>query len=189
MRSFIAAALCLSLLQTCAARIPHSYRQLAQRDADLDTTNVFLNFFNKLFRRQDMSDGTCYQDDYYNFVYNSSSGQTVCELFVDYPNETTTIDYTPVRYRIVLILRDPWLLTDTWKHIYLYLHQLRNRLRRSPHNSSLYRHRHSVHNSTCEERCTDYSDAARRVSCPARGRVRSKLQETSHGGWHFLDAK
>jgi len=111
MRSFIAAALCLSLLQSCSALIPHSYRQLAQPEAELTPSNVFLNLFSKLLRRdtssaeqglfprQDAStNSTCYQDEYYTFVYNSSFGQSICELLVDYPNETTTVDYTPVRY-------------------------------------------------------------------------------------------
>lgn len=71
-------------------------------------SNVFFDFLKKLFRRdlsprQDPSNastGTCYQDEYYNFVYNNSFGENICHLFVDYPNETTTFDYMPVRYAI-----------------------------------------------------------------------------------------
>ena len=106
MRSCISAALCLSLIATCSARIPHSYKQLAHRDPDPKPSNLIVRLFNKLFKRDlevrqsssNSSNGTCYQDDYYYFVYNSTFGEKVCQMFIDYPNVTTTYDYTPVRY-------------------------------------------------------------------------------------------
>ena len=112
MRSFIAVALCLSLTHSCSARIPHSHRQLAERDAEPESSNFVMALFKRLFTvdlipRQDApsnstqgssTNGTCYQDEYYNFVYNSSFGEDLCQMLINYPNQTTTVDYTPIRY-------------------------------------------------------------------------------------------
>lgn len=96
MKSFAAVALCLSLTNTFAnARIPHSYRQLQERDDEARSPNVIVKWLNAFLKpRQEQE--VCYQDQYYNFVANSSTGQEVCEVIgVVYPDRTVVEEYTP----------------------------------------------------------------------------------------------
>jgi hypothetical protein len=97
MKSFVAVALCLSLLSTFAfARIPHSYRQLQERDDESQSPNSIFSWFTRLLKRQQEQD-VCYQDEYYDFVTNSTFGQNFCEdLGVSYPNRTVVEDFTPI---------------------------------------------------------------------------------------------
>ena len=111
MRSFITTALCLSLIHSSnAARVPHSFRDLIQQDAELEQspsiTDRLSTFFARLFKRNletrqsnddDDDDSTCYIDEYYNFVDDMRDGPAFCHAFIEYANVTTTVDYTPTR--------------------------------------------------------------------------------------------
>jgi hypothetical protein len=100
MKSFVAVALCLSLLSTFTlARIPHSYRQLQERDDESQSPNGILDLFSPrwltrlLKRQQDI----CYQDQFYDFVNNSTFGHDFCEVLgVSYPNRTVVEEFTPI---------------------------------------------------------------------------------------------
>lgn len=98
MKSFVAAALCLSLIETFAlARIPHSYRQLQERDDQSQSPNGILNWLTRLLKRQQEQQNICYQDDFYNFVHNSTFGKKTCQaLGVTYPNVTVVEEFTPI---------------------------------------------------------------------------------------------
>jgi len=99
MKSFVAVALCLSLISSFAqARIPHSYRQLQERDDDFQSPNGIFNWFSRLLKRQQKrQQDVCYQDEYYDFVTNSTFGQNFCQsLGVSYPNSTVVEDFTPI---------------------------------------------------------------------------------------------
>jgi hypothetical protein len=95
MKSFVAVALCLSLLSTFTlARIPHSYRQLQERDDESQSPNGIFAWFSRLLKRQE---DVCYQDQYYDFVKNSTFGQNFCEVLgVSYPNRTVVEEFTPI---------------------------------------------------------------------------------------------
>jgi hypothetical protein len=95
MKSFVALALCLSLFNTFAtARIPHSYRQLQERNDESQSPNAILSWLSRLFKRQE---DVCYQDQYYDFVNNSTFGQNFCRVLgVQYPNQTVVEEFTPV---------------------------------------------------------------------------------------------
>lgn len=99
MRSYIIpAALCLSLVLNASARVPHSFQDVARRNAEPE--DGIWGWLHRLFKREiftRQSDGICYQDQYYDFVYNSSFGEAVCQALIEYPNRTTTVDYTPIR--------------------------------------------------------------------------------------------
>jgi len=97
MKSFVALALCLSLFNNFAtARIPHSYRQLQEGDDESQSPNVVLSWLGRLFKRQEDED-VCYQDQYYDFVNNSTFGQNFCRtLGVQYPNRTVVEEFTPI---------------------------------------------------------------------------------------------
>jgi sensor domain CHASE-containing protein len=99
MKSFVAVALCLSLFSTFArARIPHSYRQLQERDDELQSPDRLLNWFMRMLKRQQKrQQDVCYQDQYYDFVNNSTFGQNFCQVLgISYPNRTIVDDFTPV---------------------------------------------------------------------------------------------
>ena len=103
MKSFVAVALCLSLVSSFAsARIPHSYRQLQERDDESQSPNGVLNWFSRLLKRQQKSQqkrqqDVCYQDEYYDFVTNSTFGQNFCQNFgISYPNRTVVEEFTPI---------------------------------------------------------------------------------------------
>ncbi|KAM0723848.1 hypothetical protein Q7P37_000838 [Cladosporium fusiforme] len=115
MKSFVTLALCLSVFFTFAtARIPHSYRQLQERDERPSSPNAAVAWINRFFRRQggtepavtsdnQPSQDVCYQDPYYNFVNGSAFGRSVCQgLGIKYPNRTIVSDFTPVETRTIL---------------------------------------------------------------------------------------
>ena len=102
MRSFSALALGLSLADISTARVAHDPRpDLERRDGG----KVVFHWFNQLFRKDADSTigqrqepvGTCYIDDYFNFVHNSSFGEEFCRDYMSYPVVTEVDDYTPVR--------------------------------------------------------------------------------------------
>ena len=96
MRSFFATALCLSLIHTSVARIPHSFRELIERDAEPEAEeDGILRWLARLFKRDDPPNDICYEDGYYEFV--SGLGSDFCHEYLTYPNVTTTVDYTPTR--------------------------------------------------------------------------------------------
>lgn len=99
MKSFVAVALCLSLISSFAlARIPHSYRQLQERDEEVQSPNGVLNWFSRILKRQQKrQQDVCYQDQYYDFVTNSTFGKNTCQaLGISYPNRTVVEEFTPV---------------------------------------------------------------------------------------------
>lgn len=108
MKSFVALALCLSLILTFAtARIPHSYRQLQERNEQPKSPNAFVAWFSRFREKrqntvvtatgEEPSNDVCYLDEYYRFVNGSTFGKTVCQgLGVKYPNRTSTVDFTPL---------------------------------------------------------------------------------------------
>ncbi|GAB7330528.1 hypothetical protein MBLNU13_g02122t1 [Cladosporium sp. NU13] len=99
MKSLVAVALCLSLIGSFAfARIPHSYRQLQERDDELQSPNGLLNWFSRVLNRQQKrQQEVCYQDQYYDFVNNSTFGQNFCQVLgISYPNRTVVEEFTPV---------------------------------------------------------------------------------------------
>lgn len=95
MKSLVTLGLCLSLIITFAtARIPHSYRQLQERDDESQSPNALLGWLSRLFKRQQ---DVCYQDQYYDFVNNSTFGQNFCRVLgVQYPNQTVVEEFTPI---------------------------------------------------------------------------------------------
>lgn len=102
MRSFATRALCLTLLHTTDARVPHSFRRLVQRDAQPDPQpqeGVF-EWFRRLLKRdiRPRQDATCYEDDYYVFVGSPSLGEPFCQDYMDYPNRTVPVEATATRY-------------------------------------------------------------------------------------------
>lgn len=114
MRSFLATAMCLTLISSTTARVlkPHSYRELQERDALEEARatiqqhkthkqkNRLMRWLENFFPQRDTTasapDTTCYEDGYYEFVQNDL-GPTFCQNFMAYPNQTFTIDYTPTR--------------------------------------------------------------------------------------------
>ncbi|OQO11198.1 hypothetical protein B0A48_05454 [Cryoendolithus antarcticus] len=66
----------------------------------MDAQEGVLNWMRSLLHRD-----TCYQDDYYYFVNNSTFGETICRALITYPNETTTYDYTPTQTATVVTTR------------------------------------------------------------------------------------
>lgn len=103
MRSCAMAALCLALLHTSDARVPHSFRDLIQRDAQPESQpqgGVF-DWLVRLFKRElkpRQDDSTCYEDDYYTFVGSPSLGEGFCQHYMDYPNRTVPVEATATRY-------------------------------------------------------------------------------------------
>lgn len=101
MRSFFVGALCLSLTHPSFARVAHSYRDLISREPDQDLTFLggVKQWFARSLRRSIESrqdDFICYEDDYYNFTA-TSYGEEFCQVFLDLPDTTTIVDYTPTR--------------------------------------------------------------------------------------------
>ena len=95
--SFFAQALCLSLYSSSDAR-----PQLENRNEAIEARqprNAVVQWFGHMFRRDDghESRDVCKQDNYYYFVNNSTMGEAFCRDYLDYPNTTVTVDYTPTR--------------------------------------------------------------------------------------------
>lgn len=97
MRSILIAGLCLSLAQHSVARIPHSFKQLAERDNEPEAQSFnVLTWLSQLVKRNvQPRQTTCYEDAYYNFVSDSEFGETFCNAYMQYPNTTQTVEYTP----------------------------------------------------------------------------------------------
>ena len=106
MRSFYTAALYLALIHSSTARVPHSFRDLTDRDRDLEPElepqpqHGLMHWISRLFRRVAQTSstissagGTCYEDAYYDFVGDLEPN--FCQQFIDTPNVTVTVDYTP----------------------------------------------------------------------------------------------
>lgn len=115
MKSFTALALCLLLFFAfTTARIPHSYRQLQERNEEPESPNAMVSWLNRFLKRQDETEdpetedeaerqaasaaqSVCFQDEYYRFVNGSTFGKTVCQgIGIKYPNRTITEDFTPI---------------------------------------------------------------------------------------------
>lgn len=91
MHSLLTTALYLSFIDLSTARLPLAPRELVETNEE-----GVAGFFNKLFTRSERRQTVdCYEDDYYNFVGNKTSGQAFCQAFVDYPSTTVTVDVTP----------------------------------------------------------------------------------------------
>ncbi|KAK5135828.1 hypothetical protein LTR08_004655 [Meristemomyces frigidus] len=100
-QSFFASALCLSLISSSDARVHRKLSQLETRNANAvgahDPRNAVAEWFSHLFKRVDDLErrDVCKQDQYYNFVNNSTFGQTFCNAYLDYPTTNVTVEYTP----------------------------------------------------------------------------------------------
>ncbi|KAK4549411.1 hypothetical protein LTR36_006408 [Oleoguttula mirabilis] len=100
--SFFATALCLSLIQTSDARAHGRSSQLQIRDGKAEVQEArhgVVDWFKHLFKKDDAlerrQESTCVEDDFYNFVNNSTFGESFCQSYIEYPNTTVTADYTP----------------------------------------------------------------------------------------------
>jgi len=100
MQSFFALALCLSLAHTVSAHVS-SNQAVTDVQSGSQQDTIFKRLFSRLLgkdvERRQSTDGVCYEDQYYDFVHNSSFGQTFCQAFYSYPNQTTVTEYTPTR--------------------------------------------------------------------------------------------
>ncbi|KAK6435213.1 hypothetical protein LTR95_008598 [Oleoguttula sp. CCFEE 5521] len=85
------------MASTALARVPSSVQK---RNNKMEAQAGVLNWMKSLLHRD-----TCYQDDYYYFVNNSTFGETICRALITYPNETTTYDYTPTQTATVVTTR------------------------------------------------------------------------------------
>ena len=96
--SFFARALCLSLIRSSDAR-PQVETHNGKAVEAPEPRNAVLQWFSHMFRRDDSLEGrdVCKEDDYYNFVNNSTFGQGFCSAYLDYPDTTVTVEYTPTR--------------------------------------------------------------------------------------------
>ncbi|KAK1057541.1 hypothetical protein LTR74_014066 [Friedmanniomyces endolithicus] len=100
-QSIFASALCLSLVQPSVnARAHDRFSQLKIRNGQPVVEvaqHGVLDWANRLFRRHvqpRQSSGTCVEDSYYTFIQNLPNGQSFCQGYMNYPNETVTVDYT-----------------------------------------------------------------------------------------------
>ena len=99
MRSFMFTALCLSLVHTSYARVA----PLVERNADARPDKLVgaKRWADRLLGRDTLrpraDNATCYEDVYFRFAA-SNIGPNFCRYFMDYPNVTETVDYTPTRY-------------------------------------------------------------------------------------------
>ncbi|KAK4951348.1 hypothetical protein LTR10_010321 [Elasticomyces elasticus] len=102
-QSFFATALCLSLVHTSVeGRAHNKFAQLKIRNGqpvvEPAEQGGVLGWAQDLFRRvvkPRQSSGTCYEDLYFNFVEELPNSESFCQGYMDYPNETVTVDYTP----------------------------------------------------------------------------------------------
>lgn len=88
-------AIWLPLLETAVdARAHAKFPQLQVRDGRLvpeaKPVGWVDEWMGRLFKR-----GTCYEDSYYNFVQGLP--QSFCQTYMNYPNQTVTVEYTPTR--------------------------------------------------------------------------------------------
>ncbi|KAK1812327.1 hypothetical protein LTR12_013297 [Friedmanniomyces endolithicus] len=102
-QSFFASALCLSIVQTSVnARAHDKFSQLKIRNGqpvvEVAQNGGMFDWAHRLFRRHvqpRQSSGLCVEDSYYNIIQNLPNAQSFCQGYMNYPNETITVDYTP----------------------------------------------------------------------------------------------
>lgn len=95
MKSYTAVASCLLLSSAFAT--PHSYRELQERNGEEQSPSALRRFFDRFDRYLRPRQDVCYQDQYYTFVTNSSTGQELCEVLgVQYPDVTVVEEFTPI---------------------------------------------------------------------------------------------
>lgn len=101
MRSFATVALCLTLVHISDARVPHSFGDLTQREAEPEAQPDvgILGWLRRLLRRDldKRQEETCYEDDYYTFVGSNALGEPFCQKFMNYPNRTVPVEATTTR--------------------------------------------------------------------------------------------
>lgn len=114
MRSLPFVAVCLSLSETTFARVPHSFRDLNQRDDEAESNAKVLDrvsgWLERLFRRdlvparnlRPRQAETCVQDDYYSAAQDYPG---ICQSYMNYPTQTEYDDYTPIRYALFKIVK------------------------------------------------------------------------------------
>ena len=87
--SFLAKALWLSLVQTGvdARAMPQNGKQLQEDESAQSSTNVS-NWFGKIFKKNIETRATCDKDRWYDFVDNSTFGQSLCQALISYPEQT-----------------------------------------------------------------------------------------------------
>ncbi|KAI7020072.1 hypothetical protein KC355_g2867 [Hortaea werneckii] len=94
-QTFIVAALCLTL--TSVFVDARAARQVQVRNAKAESNGGAASWLRNLKAllapRQEPN--VCYEDEYYNFLSNSTIGESFCQSLLDYPNTTITVDYTP----------------------------------------------------------------------------------------------
>lgn len=104
-QSFFASALCLFLAHTSVdARAHNKFAQMKIRNGqpvvEAAEAGGISGWAQGLVRRllqPRQSDGTCYEDAYYNFVHELSNSKSFCQGYMNYPNQTVIVDYTPTR--------------------------------------------------------------------------------------------
>ncbi|KAK1057482.1 hypothetical protein LTR33_013631 [Friedmanniomyces endolithicus] len=102
-QSFFAPALCLSIVQTSVnARAHDKFPQLRIRNGqpvvEVAQNGGMFDWAHHFFRRHvqpRQSSGLCVEDSYYNIIQNLPNAQSFCQGYMNYPNETVTMDYTP----------------------------------------------------------------------------------------------
>ncbi|KAK0856068.1 hypothetical protein LTR91_010347 [Friedmanniomyces endolithicus] len=102
-QSFFASALCLSIVQTSVnARAHDKFPQLRIRNGqpvvEVAQNGGMFDWAHHFFRRHvqpRQSSGLCVEDSYYNIIQNLPNAQSFCQGYMNYPNETVTMDYTP----------------------------------------------------------------------------------------------
>ena len=92
MRSFVITALCLTLIHTSYARVADRVKKNAEAVPRPRKLAAARNWIRQLFPRVD--EGTCLEDKFYDYA---RSDLGFCQLFMEYPNVTSTIDFTPTR--------------------------------------------------------------------------------------------
>jgi len=106
-QSLVTSALCLTLVQTVVdARAHNKFAQLKIRNGqpvvEAAEQGALLGWAQSLKRRilhpnTILHRDTCYEDAYYNFMQDLPEGEQFCQYFLNSPNETVTVDYTPTR--------------------------------------------------------------------------------------------
>ena len=98
MRSLSALALGLSLASITSARVANAPAEVQRRNNESQSEKSVWNLYGLLRRFEKKAAlATCYQDDFYYAVFNSSWGERLCADIMNYPNTTVTVGYTPVR--------------------------------------------------------------------------------------------
>ncbi len=151
-QSFFASALCLSIVQTSVnARAHDKFSQLKIRNGqpvvEVAQNGGMFDWAHRLFRRHvqpRQSSGLCVEDSYYNIIQNLPNAQSFCQGYMNYPNETITVDYTPTRYVVgVDLASQSGVSLIISQHIHRCLHNRNvHGNRGDKNNSHRYRHGH-----------------------------------------------